>query len=112
MFPRNPRFSVLVPPPGRRHDRQNSFFEGFDMDHRQTGIRVTLQGTDDVAVEAAADELKQRLGARFAVLTRKRKREGGELVLTATLLASTTAPVDAAATDLIDLMYARQARIG
>jgi hypothetical protein len=82
------------------------------MGHRQTGIRVTLEGTDDVAVEAAADELKQRLGSRFAVLTRRRRRGGAELVLTATLLASATANVDAAASDLIDLIYAHQAREG
>ncbi|MBO1073788.1 hypothetical protein [Roseomonas marmotae] len=82
------------------------------MDQRQTGIRVMLQGADDVAVEAAADELKQRLGARFSVVTRKRRREGGDLVITATMLASATANVDAAATDLIDLIYASQAREG
>lgn len=82
------------------------------MGNRQTGIRVTLQGADDVAVEAAAEELKQRLGSRFAVHTRRRRRDGSELVLTATLMASTTASVDAAASDLIDLMYAHQAREG
>ncbi|MXP64014.1 hypothetical protein E0493_11730 [Roseomonas sp. M0104] len=72
----------------------------------QTGVRITLQGVDDAAVEMAADELKQRLGARFAVTARRRRQGQPGLSITATMLMASAANVDAAASDLLDRLYA------
>lgn len=82
------------------------------MGEYQAGIRITLQGADDTAVEMAADELKQRLGSRFAVTARRRRRDRSGLSITATMLTGSAANVDAAASDLLDLLYAGQARQG
>ncbi|MDJ0389498.1 hypothetical protein QMO56_15380 [Roseomonas sp. E05] len=78
----------------------------------QTGIRITLQGVDDAAVEMAADELKQRLGARFAVTARRRRPGRSGLTITGTMLMASAANVDAAASDLLDRLYAGRAREG
>jgi len=82
------------------------------MEEHRSGIRITLQGADDAAVEMAADELKQRLGSRFAVTARRRRRDREGLSITATMLTGSAANVDAAASDLLDLLYAGQARHG
>ncbi|KAA2212558.1 hypothetical protein [Teichococcus oryzae] len=70
------------------------------------GVRITLSGPDEAAVEMAADELKQRLGARFAVMRRRRGRNC--LRLMAVMLTGSAAHVDAGASDLIDRLYAGQ----
>ncbi|MCI0756183.1 hypothetical protein [Teichococcus vastitatis] len=73
----------------------------------ERGIRITLSGEDEAAVEMAADELKHRLGARFAVT--RRRREGGRLRLVGAMLTGSAAHVDAAASDLLDRLYAGRA---
>ncbi|HWL82316.1 MAG TPA: hypothetical protein VNR89_15310 [Roseomonas sp.] len=80
------------------------------MDDYQTGIRITLQGVDDAAVEMAADELKQRLGPRFAVTARRRRQGQSGISITATMLMTSASNVDAAASDLLDRLYAGRAQ--
>ena len=47
------------------------------------GVRVLLEGNDPAAVEAAASELKARLGSRFAVTDRRLVHKGATLRITA-----------------------------
>lgn len=49
------------------------------------GVRVVLEGDDPAAVEAAASELKARLGSRFAVTDRRMVHKGATLRVTAGL---------------------------
>ncbi|WP_419899145.1 hypothetical protein [Roseomonas sp. USHLN139] len=78
---------------------------------RQTGVRITVNGADDVAVEAAAGELRARFGNRFAVVGRRRQRSRGAVEVEAMLLVSVTASEDAGAADLLDLLYAGRAPV-
>ena len=81
---------------------------------RPTGVRITLSGTDQVAIEAAADELKHRFAARFAVTGRRRspvsgKAAKGDLTVWGTLLVDVATDLDASVMDLLDRLYAGQA---
>ena len=81
---------------------------------RPTGVRITLQGQDQVAVEAAADELKHRFGIRFAVTGRRRsvdlkERDKEGLKVWGTLLVDVATDMDASVMDLLDRLYAGQA---
>ena len=65
------------------------------------GVRVLLEGDDPAAVEAAASEMKARLGSRFAVTDRRMVNKGATLRITAGMRIDTldvldiqTAPVD------------------
>lgn len=49
------------------------------------GVRVLLEGDDPAAVEAAALEMKARLGSRFAVTDRRMVHKGATLRITAGL---------------------------
>ena len=49
------------------------------------GVRVLLEGNDPAAVEAAASELKARLGSRFTVTDRRLIHKGATLRITAGL---------------------------
>jgi TolB-like protein len=66
------------------------------------GVTVRLDG-DHAAVEAAAHELKRRLGRRF-VVSGRRKSEGG-VVVRAVMLVDAAIHLDAEAADLLDLVY-------
>jgi hypothetical protein len=79
---------------------------------RQTGVRITLNGPDDSAVEAAAGELRARFGSRFAVVARRRQRSRGAVQVEGMLLVSATASEDAEAADLLDLLYSGRAQGG
>ena len=81
---------------------------------RPTGVRITLSGTDPVAIEAAADELKHRFASRFAVTGRRRspvsgKAVRGDLTVWGTLLVDVATDLDASVMDLLDRLYAGQA---
>lgn len=77
---------------------------------RQAGVRITLTGADDVAVEAAAGELRARFGSRFAIVSRKRPRSRGPLQVEGMLLVSAAASEDAENADLLDLLYSGRSR--
>lgn len=49
------------------------------------GVRILIEGDDPAAVEAAASELKARLGSRFAVTDRRLVHKGATLRITAGL---------------------------
>jgi hypothetical protein len=59
------------------------------------GVQITLEGTDFAAVEAAAAELKARLGPRFAVTGRRAGRSRSVLRISATLLTRVDDALDA-----------------
>lgn len=59
------------------------------------GVRVTLEGSDLAAVEAAAAEMKVRFGSRFAVTGRRFDRSRKALRITAGLIANVDNALDA-----------------
>src|SRR4051794_17459263 len=58
-------------------------------------VRVTLEGSDLAAVEAAAAEMKVRFGARFAVTGRRLTAARGALRISAGLMANLDTVLDA-----------------
>jgi hypothetical protein len=72
----------------------------------QTGVRIMLEGGDGIAVEAAAAELKARLGERFSVTARRRACGPAGLRLIGAMLVSAASSLDAGAGDLLDRLYA------
>jgi hypothetical protein len=77
-------------------------------DTRPTGVKLTLRGPDHTAVESAADEIKRRFGARFAVSGRKvcGASTGGYLVISGVVLVNVGTAIDVSADDLLDLIAA------
>ncbi|CAH2602034.1 conserved protein of unknown function [Rhodovastum atsumiense] len=71
------------------------------------GVSISLRGPDHAAVEAAANELKERFGKRFAVCRRSVApvSSGGGLTIRATLLVSAEDHLDAAVAASLDLFY-------
>ena len=61
------------------------------------GVRLSLEGADSAAVEAAAAELKARFGARFAVTGRRAGGARAPLRISATLLVRADDSLDAEA---------------
>ena len=61
------------------------------------GVQVVLEGTDFVAVEAAAAEMKARFGPRFAVTDRRPAHRGTVLRITGALAVSPADALDAGA---------------
>jgi hypothetical protein len=59
------------------------------------GVRVTLEGSDLAAVEAAAAEMKVRFGSRFAVTGRRLGADRQMLRITAGLIANVDTAMDA-----------------
>jgi hypothetical protein len=62
------------------------------------GVRVTLEGSDLAAVEAAAAEMKVRFGLRFAVTGRRLGADRQTLRITAGLIANVDTAMDAEGT--------------
>jgi hypothetical protein len=58
-------------------------------------VRVSLEGTDFAAVEAAAAELKVRFGARFAVTGRRLTAARDALRISACMMANLDTVLDA-----------------
>lgn len=75
-----PRSHRRPPLPGRKATAPEQPI--MDLGH---GVRVLLEGDDPAAVEAAASELKARLGSRFAVTDRRLVHKGATLRITAGL---------------------------
>jgi hypothetical protein len=59
------------------------------------GVRVTLEGSDFAAVEAAAAEMKARFGSRFVVTGRRCGPDRRALRITAGLIANVDIAMDA-----------------
>jgi hypothetical protein len=59
------------------------------------GVRVTLEGSDLAAVEAAVAEMKVRFGFRFAVTGRRLGADRQTLRITAGLIANVDTAMDA-----------------
>jgi hypothetical protein len=62
------------------------------------GVRLTIEGSDLAAVEAAAVEMKVRFGSRFAVMGRKCDPSRNALRITAALIANSDNAMDAEST--------------
>jgi hypothetical protein len=73
------------------------------------GVRLTLEGGDLAAVEAAAAELKARFGTRFAVTGRRVTAKRDALRISASLVVGLDNALDAEEGRQLDLLLANDA---